>query len=80
MKALLAVSFTSQMNQAEIGRIKEIVLDAINNKPVLIVPGGKAEVLYLPDNFTDANCYTPEEAEFLIERLRAAQVVIGDKP
>lgn len=81
MKALLVFTFPGVLSHEFKARIVEQVrgfMRGTSESFCLVDGGAKVEVLYLPDNFTDANCYTPEEAQMLAERIRAASVVVGE--
>ena len=80
MNALLTITYPRMVANSTGQRIRAYVQGIIQGEqpPVLLLDdGARVEVLYLPDNFTDANCYTPEEAQMLAERIRAASVVVG---
>jgi hypothetical protein len=78
MKALLIIEIEQRISNTDMEKIKVQWRSFAETgfKEPLILSNATAKVLYVPDNFTEANMFTPEEAESIAKMITDAQVVI----
>lgn len=79
MKALIVVNLDGNTTYSDVDEMRrkwESLVASNFNSPLAIL-GGKAEVFYLPDNYLEANVFTPAEVELLLEKIKSASAVIG---
>ena len=75
------INLDRNTNDREIAAMRDMWIKLVEsnfNMPLAVL-GGKAEVLYLPDNFLEANVFTPAEVELLQEKIKNAGAVIGER-
>jgi hypothetical protein len=78
MKAIIIIEAENYVADAEREKLrlawKKFAADGFSSP--LVLSHATVKVLYVPDNFTDANAFTPEEAEAILKQIASSELVV----